>query len=81
ISLRHSRGASTSLRNHLDIMGDPVCAHLTLSEGCPEYAPLQLPELAKDETTPSLFVPCDQAFGSCAFCLTDYSIDISWQSE
>lgn len=80
-SISHSRGDSTSLRSHINSMGHSVCEHLTLAEGCPDYAPIQLPELAKDTTTPSLFLPCDQAFGSCTFCLTDYSINISWQGE
>jgi hypothetical protein len=80
-SMSHSQGDSTSLRSHIDSFGHIVCEHLTLAEGWPDRAPIQLPELAKDETTPSLFLTCDQAFGSCTFCLTDYSINISWQGE
>lgn len=81
MSMSHSRGNSTSLRSHIDSMGHSVCEHLVLGEGCPDYAPMQLPELIKDKTTPNPFIPCDQAFGSCTFCLTDYSVDISWQGE
>jgi hypothetical protein len=77
ISSSHSRGDSTSLRSHIDSFGHSVCTHITLSEQCPDYAPIQLPELAKNEVTQDLFLPCNQAFGSCAFCLTDYSISIT----
>lgn len=80
-SMSHSRGDSTELRSCIDSFPNPLCAHLTLSEGSPNYAPMQLPELAKDETAPNLFTPCVRSFGSCPFCSTDYSIDISWQGE
>jgi hypothetical protein len=80
-SIFHARGDSTSLRSHIDSLGHPVCEHFTIAEGWLDHAPMQLPELVKDETTPNLFLPCDKAFGSCTFCLTDYTIDISWQGE
>lgn len=73
----HSKGHSRVLREHIDILGSPVCCHLTLAKGYPGLAPVQLPELAKDRTAPKFFAHCNQSFGSCAFCLTDYAIDIS----
>jgi hypothetical protein len=82
-SMSHSRGDSTALRRHIDSLHVPhsVCTHLTLFEGLPDYAPIQLPELAKDKTPPTLFLPCDRTFRSCTLCLTDYCINISWQGE
>lgn len=80
-TMSHSRGDSTWLRSHIDYNGYFICSHLTLGDGWPDHAPRQLPELAKDEATPSPFLPCDQAFGSCTICLTDYSINIFWQGE
>lgn len=43
----------------------------------PRVPPAQLPELAASPT--SEFRLCEEAFGSCPFCLTDYRIDILWQ--
>ncbi|KAF1950756.1 hypothetical protein CC80DRAFT_554111 [Byssothecium circinans] len=80
-TLYHSRGDSKTLRGYVDSRGNSACKHLTLRKGCPDFAPLQLPELAKDKTTPDHFAPCDQSFGSCTFCLTDYCIDISWRGK
>jgi hypothetical protein len=81
ISMSHSRGDSASLRNRIDSLGHSVCSHLTLQEGYPDGASVQLPELAKDRSTPNLFQPCTKAYGSCTSCLTDYNVDISWKGE
>lgn len=80
-SIFHSRGDSIALRRRIDSFGPPVCTHLSLSNECPNSSPMQLPELARDKTVPGQFSPCNQVFRSCSFCLTDYSIDISWQGE
>jgi len=81
-SLSRERGDAKTPRKRNDEMSYSVCEHLTLSEGHgPKFLPIQIPELAKDEATPSLFRPCNQSFGSCTLCLTDYSIDISWRGE
>ncbi|KAH7390850.1 hypothetical protein DE146DRAFT_618846, partial [Phaeosphaeria sp. MPI-PUGE-AT-0046c] len=79
ISLTHLRGDSVSLRSHVDSYGHSVCEHLTLSQGCPNSVPIQLSELAEKGNEPSKFMACGPAFGSCTFCLTDYSINITWQ--
>jgi hypothetical protein len=79
ISMTHLRGDSVLLRSHLDSHGHSVCEHLVLRKEWSEYAPMQLPELAKKGTEPSQFLACVPAFGSCTFCLTDYSINILWQ--
>jgi hypothetical protein len=78
-TMSHPRGDSKALRNYVDSRMRPACNHLTLSKGRPNNAPVQLPELVKNKTTPARFAPCDQSFRSCAFCLTDYCIDISWR--
>lgn len=80
-TMSHSRGDSKTLRDYVDSLGHTACRHLTLDKGSPHYAPVQLPELAKDKTAPGHFAPCDQSFGSCTFCLTDYCIDISWRGR
>jgi len=80
-TMSHPRGDSKILRGCIDSLGNPVCKHLTLEGGAPDDVPVQLPELAKDKTTPGRFAPCNQSFGSCPFCLTDYCIDISWNGR
>jgi hypothetical protein len=79
ISMMHLRGESVSLRSHIDSYGHSVCEHFTLSQGCPNSVPIQLPELAKKGNAPGQFLACGPAFGSCTFCLTDYSINVVWQ--
>ena len=82
-TLSYSQGDSKTLRSYVDSHGHEVCEHLTLTKECTDYiyASRQLPELAMDRTTAGHFTPCDQSFGSCAFCLTDYCIDISWRGR
>jgi hypothetical protein len=79
ISMTDLRGEWVLLRSHLDSHRHTVCNHLTLSQECPNLAAIQLPELATKGTAPSQFLACGPAFGSCSFCLTDYSISILWQ--
>jgi hypothetical protein len=73
-SMSHSRGDPKLLRNHINTRLTRICAHITLMKGYRHYGPVPISELAKDETTPRLFLSYDQAFESCIFCLTDYSI-------
>lgn len=80
-TMYHPRGDSGLLRDYIDCWATQACQHLTLGRGCPNYAPKQLPELAKNKTTPGRFAPCEQSFGSCTFCPTDYCIDISWRGR
>lgn len=77
-TISHSQGDPKVLRFHIESLAYQPCEHLTLNRGCPSYAPVQLPELAKDKTAPGHFAPCEQSLGSRTFCLTDYSIDITW---
>ena len=79
--VEHTRGNAVGLRQHIDDMGGSVCAHLTLQTGRPSYAPVQVPELRGEGTTSPVFRLCNGARGSCALCLIDYSIDISWRGE
>jgi hypothetical protein len=80
ISMSHSRGDSVLLRDQINKTNTSVCPHLTMaSTSWPGYAPSQLPELVENSAAPSRFQLCQQAFGSCVFCLTDYNIEISWQ--
>jgi hypothetical protein len=72
-------GKAKRLRNHIEEFGHSVCAHLSL--GNRRYNSVQLPEVAKDKSAPRYIAPCDQSFGSCPFCLTDYCIDISWGGD
>jgi hypothetical protein len=79
ITMTHLRGDSVSLRDRIDEYGWPVCEHLTLSQGYPDSIPTQLPELARKGNASRQFLTCGPAFGSCTFCLTDYTINIIWQ--
>jgi hypothetical protein len=79
ITMAHSRGDSASLRRHVGRSRADVCTHLVLSR-CHEYnGTADVPELVKDAATQNEFRPCEQSFGSCVFCLTDYRFDIQWQ--
>ncbi|KAF2117057.1 hypothetical protein BDV96DRAFT_571475 [Lophiotrema nucula] len=80
-TISHSRGDAKELRDYVESWGHPGCKHLTLEKGVLNYVPVQLPELVKGKTTHGHFAPCDQSFGSCPLCLTDYCIDISWRGE
>ncbi|KAF2797060.1 hypothetical protein K505DRAFT_236332 [Melanomma pulvis-pyrius CBS 109.77] len=79
----HSRGDSKMLRGYVDslVHTHEVCKHLTLNKGSPHDGSVQLPELAKGKIAPGHFAPCNQSFGSCTFCPTDYCIDISWRGR
>jgi hypothetical protein len=79
ITMYHSRGDSSLLRNRIEDMGDDICAHLTMARCWHLSATTQLPELVKDAAAPHEFRPCEQVIGSCILCLTDYRIDISWR--
>jgi hypothetical protein len=78
-TISHSRGHSKTLRGYVDSLGHRVCRHFTLWKGHYHYAPVQLPELARDTNALRYFAPCNQSLGSCPFCLTDYCVDISWR--
>lgn len=80
-STSHLKGDSVRLRSYIDSLGYKVCRHLSLSKGFPGFYPLQLSELYRDGNTSRSFLPCDQSFGSCPLCLTDYSINISWEGK
>jgi hypothetical protein len=80
-TMHHSHGEPTMLRRHIYYAGQPICTHLTLAHSSPTCAPIRIPELARDGTTSSLFIPCHQTFGSCSVCLTNYSIEISQKDE
>ena len=77
----HPRGDLKALRNYIETWAPGACPHLSLGRESPHRVPTQLPELAKDKTAPLYFAPCDQSLGSCAFCMTDYCIDISWRGR
>lgn len=97
MSYAHAKGDAVALRLHIDSHAGEVCQHLTLttlgSRGVPmefptelpamawRQIPLQLPELAKKGNEPGQFLACGPSFGSCVFCLTDYSITIRWLGE
>ncbi|KAF2877033.1 hypothetical protein BDV95DRAFT_589675 [Massariosphaeria phaeospora] len=52
-----SGGDAKALRHYVDSGIYDVCRHLSLAKGNPDYAPTQIPELAKDATTPNYFAP------------------------
>jgi hypothetical protein len=81
LSASHPQGDSMSLRRSVNFWGPRVCEHLILEKRYPNYIPMQLPEIAEEEHSPTPFSLCDQSLGSCASCMTDYNISISWQSE
>jgi hypothetical protein len=76
ITMTHSRGDSASLRRHIEGSGTDVCTHLMLSGRWRYNRTADVPELVKDAATQNEFRPCEQSFGSCVFCLTDYKVDI-----
>jgi hypothetical protein len=80
-STSHTRDDSTSLRDHINNRIFRICAHITIRERCSPYAPIKILNLAKDEAKSLLILPCDQAFKSCNFCLTDYSMEMCWNSK
>lgn len=80
ISMAHPRGDSAALRAHIGEYGPPVCQHLTFKKRYLDTIPMQLPQLAlKGGDLPSDFQACGPEFGSCTFCVTDYSIEVKWQ--
>ena len=81
VSMHHSRGDAISLRDRVDSKGHFLCKHLGLSDFHSSYGQVQLPELSKNEAGARPFSTCDQTFGSCTVCLTDYSIEISWKMK
>jgi hypothetical protein len=81
IRISHPKGDSTSLRVSINTRGPRVYQHITLAKGRSFLTPMQLPELALGRSTPNLCLPCDLSFESCAFCLTDYSVNISWRGK
>lgn len=76
MSIRGRQGDAEMLRRHIDNYGNSVCKHLAIGN-----IPMQLSEVAKSGTAPGQFLVCGPTFGSCTYCLTDYSIEISWQGE
>lgn len=76
VSLSHVRG--DELRDHFDYFGPTICEHLTLGKKWTNSSSAQLTEVAKKGNA-NEFLACGPAFGSCAFCLTDYRISIIWQ--
>ena len=80
-TMHHSRGDSKALRSYVDFWGHRTCNHMELAKGLPGGPLVQLPELNIDKTTSGHFTPCEQSFGSCAICPTDYCIDISWRGK
>lgn len=81
VSYYHERGDATTLRYHIDSLGGSVCSHVNIWKGDDEFGLLQLPELAASEAGGGTFSTCDQTFGACAFCLSDYSISISLKGK
>jgi hypothetical protein len=81
IRVSYSKGDPTSLRDSIERLGPRVCQHITLAKGRSRLTPVQLPEIVPNGSTPDLFTPCVQSFGSCAFCTTDYTIKISWRGK
>lgn len=82
ITLSHSQGDSEQLWRDMQYpLRYKICEHLVLSARYFAGLPVQLPELAKSQNTPGQFVLCEQSFGSCTVCATDYSIGISWHGK
>jgi hypothetical protein len=59
--------------------GPDQSAHILACESRTRPASLPFNFLNSKQVPSSDFRPCEGAFGSCPFCLTDYHIDISWQ--
>lgn len=79
ITMSHPRAEIASLQCSIDEhYRSLVCPHIGMRPPAQLPRPsAQLPELAASPT--SQFRLCEEAFGSCPLCLTDYRIDISWQ--
>lgn len=77
IPIDHSKGNSKKLRDHINLLGSIVCMRLSIHQTAGPWIPKQIPELVNGGSHPPFFVSCNQSFGSCPFCLTDYCIEIS----
>jgi len=75
IRISQWRGYKGALRRHVDEWGYEVCEHLIIRRRHPGDLPIQIPEFAGE----GQYFACGITFGSCTFCLTDYSVDIDWR--
>ncbi|KAH6618834.1 hypothetical protein C7974DRAFT_318139, partial [Boeremia exigua] len=80
-SYSHSNGNAALLRKHINHFRYSVCRHITVAPGSPDHGPVGVPELAEPKTASSHFSPCSQGLGSCSICLTDYTVDVTWQDD
>lgn len=72
----HPHGDTLGLRRHLE--ANKICNHICMRPGNGEYSPLfKVPEVMAPNSASEL-MSCDSASASCPWCMTDYTISVTW---